>query len=84
MEQSIKDSGKAMRGTVTAHKSGQTELSMKDIGKITKLTEEESFGTLMEMSLMVGRIITAEGEWENDKANGYGVYTHVNVAKYEG
>jgi hypothetical protein len=22
--------------------------------------------------------------WEDDKANGYGVYVHVNGAKYEG
>ena len=25
-----------------------------------------------------------EGEWVCDKANGYGVYTHINGAKYEG
>ena len=25
-----------------------------------------------------------DGQWKNDKANGYGVYTHVNGAKYEG
>lgn len=25
-----------------------------------------------------------EGNWENDKANGYGTYTHVNGAKYCG
>ena len=25
-----------------------------------------------------------EGEWEEDKANGYGVYIHVNGAQYEG
>ena len=25
-----------------------------------------------------------EGDWKDDKANGYGVYTHVNGAKYEG
>jgi hypothetical protein len=25
-----------------------------------------------------------DGEWQDDKANGYGVYTHVNGAKYEG
>jgi hypothetical protein len=25
-----------------------------------------------------------EGEWVDDKANGYGVYVHVNGAKYEG
>jgi hypothetical protein len=25
-----------------------------------------------------------EGEWEFDKANGYGVYVHVNGAKYDG
>ena len=25
-----------------------------------------------------------EGEWKDDKANGYGIYIHVNGAKYEG
>lgn len=25
-----------------------------------------------------------EGEWENDKANGFGTYTHKNGAVYEG
>ena len=25
-----------------------------------------------------------EGEWLEDKANGYGIYTHIDGAKYEG
>ena len=25
-----------------------------------------------------------KGEWEDDKANGYGIYIHVNGAQYEG
>lgn len=25
-----------------------------------------------------------EGEWKDDKAHGYGVYTHLDGAKYEG
>lgn len=25
-----------------------------------------------------------DGEWKNDKANGNGVYIHVNGARYEG
>jgi hypothetical protein len=25
-----------------------------------------------------------EGQWANDKANGMGVYVHVNGARYEG
>ena len=25
-----------------------------------------------------------DGEWLDDKANGYGVYVHINGAKYEG
>ena len=25
-----------------------------------------------------------EGDWKDDKANGYGVYNHGNGAKYEG
>lgn len=28
--------------------------------------------------------IIDEGEWEDDKANGYGFYVHVNGAKYDG
>jgi len=27
---------------------------------------------------------TYEGNWYNDKANGFGVYKHLNGAKYEG
>jgi hypothetical protein len=29
-------------------------------------------------------ILQDEGEWQDDKANGYGVYIHVNGAKYDG
>jgi hypothetical protein len=29
-------------------------------------------------------LTTLLGEWENDKANGYGIYTHANGSKYEG
>ena len=29
-------------------------------------------------------IFTVIGEWKEDKANGYGVYIHVNGARYEG
>lgn len=44
----------------------------------------------MEMSMMVryssiffNRILTTLlGEWENDKANGYGIYTHANGSRY--
>jgi hypothetical protein len=25
-----------------------------------------------------------DGDWKDDKANGYGVYVHVNGARYEG
>jgi hypothetical protein len=25
-----------------------------------------------------------EGEWKNDKANGYGIYKHTNGAEYVG
>ena len=27
---------------------------------------------------------TYEGQWANDKANGFGIYNHVNGAKYQG
>jgi hypothetical protein len=25
-----------------------------------------------------------DGQWKNDKANGFGTYVHINGAKYEG
>ena len=38
----------------------------------------------MEICVFIISIIKDEGDWKDDKANGYGVYTHVNGAKYEG
>ena len=29
-------------------------------------------------------ITVCVGNWENDKANGYGIYIHANGSKYEG
>jgi len=46
-------------------------------------------GMLMEIFLKVKHRINSSlnfklGQWADDKANGYGVYLHVNGAKYEG
>lgn len=30
------------------------------------------------------RYLLIEGEWENDKMNGYGVYTFADKSRYEG
>ena len=51
--------------------------------------EKENFIMLMEISLKVcyyfiNYEIFLIGSWADDKANGYGVYIHVNGAKYEG
>ncbi len=32
----------------------------------------------------IGLIYLDEGEWKDDQAHGYGIYVHVNGAKYEG
>ena len=65
---------------------GQMVHVMKEHGGKTKLMGEESFGMLMGISLMVrlSGLWVPVGEWRDDKANGFGVYTHVNGAKYEG
>jgi hypothetical protein len=34
--------------------------------------------------MYIASISIDEGEWLDDKANGYGVYLHVNGAKYDG
>jgi len=60
---------------VLEHKYGLMVPNMKVNGEIIKQMVKASFGTLMVMY---------EGEWQEDKANGYGVYVHVNGAKYEG
>lgn len=65
------------------YKSGQMVLNMKDIGKMIKLMEEVYF--IMQMVIYVFYLYYIDdGEWENDKANGYGIYSHTNGSKYEG
>jgi hypothetical protein len=73
--------------TVSAYKYGQMVLSMRATGETMSLLPEASSITLMEMSMMViSPPFTTFyiGNWENDKANGYGVYLHSNGSKYEG
>ena len=46
---------------------------------------EENSRTLMAMFMMVISLkVMLKGEWQNDKAQGYGTYYHKNGAKYEG
>lgn len=60
--------------TVTS--SGQTAAAMKVIGvKIKPMA--------MANCILADRDIY-EGQWLNDKANGYGTYTHYNGTVYEG
>jgi len=69
-------------------------LNMKGIEKTIKLMVKVNSGMLMVTFLKViieiwGKklfniIFKIAGEWKNDKANGYGVYKHVNGARYEG
>jgi hypothetical protein len=66
-------------------KYGQMALDMKDHGKMIKQREKENSYTLMETFSKVHRVLfICIGEWKDDKANGYGIYTHINGAKYEG
>ena len=70
---------------VMEFKFGPMELSMKETGKKVSNTVVASSIMLMETSMMVLlQFINLLGNWENDKANGYGVYTHANGSKYEG
>lgn len=38
----------------------------------------------MEMFVLCVADNLDDGEWKDDKANGFGIYTHINGAKYEG
>lgn len=67
---------------------GQMDLFMKVIGLRINLVERY-FHTINKSYFSQGKLIHAdgdiyEGEWKDDKANGFGVYIHVNGAKYEG
>ena len=67
------------------NRSGQMELYIKVNGKKIKPQERANFFMLMGIFMMVFNFSNKSlGEWLDDKANGYGVYTHVNGAKYEG
>lgn len=35
-------------------------------------------------TMVIQKSSLLEGNWEQDKANGYGVYVHANGSKYEG
>lgn len=63
---------------------GPMEPDMRVSGKIIKLMERENSFMLMGMYLKVIFSYNIAGEWEDDKANGYGVYLHSNGAKYKG
>ena len=65
---------------------GPTVLSTRATGGTTSPVEEADSITLTGMSTMVRifQLFIVLGNWENDKANGYGVYVHANGSKYEG
>ncbi len=78
-----------MKDMASASKSGLMVLSTKVTGVTTLQVEEADSTTLMETCMMVSSIlrnmlVSLVGNWENDKANGYGVYIHANGSKYEG
>ena len=81
-----KDSAEETSDMDMVFKYGQTVQNTKDTGEITLPTEEASSITSTETSMMVKYyfLVTRLGEWENDKANGYGVYKHANGSSYEG
>jgi hypothetical protein len=58
----------------------------KGNGQKIKQTVKENSGMLMGIHVIKNHkaYIIDEGEWKNDKADGYGVYIHLNGAKYEG
>jgi hypothetical protein len=86
MEPSIKVKLKmAILDMVMAHKYGLMGQDMKDIGLIMLLMVEVNSITLMEIFMMVKYMkMICLGEWKNDKANGYGTYTHANGSSYIG
>jgi hypothetical protein len=55
--------------------------------KIRKTAEVFKFGQMVQDMMDSGRMVwqtAMDGEWTEDKANGYGVYTHFNGSRYEG
>jgi hypothetical protein len=60
--------------------------NMRDIGQMELLMVEASSIILTAMCMMVRYEYNNvyEGSWENDKANGYGIYYHSNGSRYEG
>ncbi len=77
---------KTEKDTDMAFNSGPTVLDMKENGGTMLLAEEESSSISMEMSMMVRYFFTLIhiGDWSEDKANGFGVYTHADGSRYEG
>ena len=67
-------------------KYGQMVADMKVIGLMALLVVGANSSTLMAISTMVRYEFNDiyEGMWENDKANGQGIYYHANGSRYEG
>ena len=61
-------------------------INMKATGKITLQMDRVGSITQMDQSMKVRfkNLLFMIGSWENDKANGYGVFTHANGSKYQG
>ena len=72
--------------TVLGYKIGQMVRNMMEIGRRIIRVGRESSGMLMEIFVIFYsiNIFQDDGEWNDDKANGFGIYIHVNGAKYDG
>lgn len=81
----MKENGVEICVMVQEFKNGQILQDMKENGNKIKPMVKENFIMLMEIfSRVKFNNLIIIGEWEDDKANGYGVYLHSNGAKYNG
>ena len=72
--------------TAWVYKIGQMVRSTMGIGRRIIRVGRGSSGMLMGIFVISYSINISqdEGEWNDDKANGFGIYIHVNGAKYDG
>ena len=86
-EQFILANGLEMKEMDGVSRSSQMVANMKENGRTIKLMEKGKFTILMEIFMKVHSkefINNILGEWVDDKAEGYGIYTHHDGAQYEG
>ena len=58
--------------------------NMKVNGKIIRHVAKGFFTIAMEIYVLTFNNFLDNGMWKDDKANGYGIYTHLNGSRYEG